>query len=370
MSFVSAAPLAQRRPEATLRPGAHPISPQFLATRACGHAAVTGVVRSKSIFLAGSLPVSASFRGRAPQPPRLCIEAKKGGMSADFDDSEWDSEKGLGTELTTGTWADGIEALERQMRIDAESKGAGRVVSSMKLTRQDLLQPGAVLTFHKVTTQVDVGVEDLGPPTTPVVVDLEVQKVRADWFARGEVRTLVNLVCDRCACDYKESIEAPWTMWITTKADLEELPDDEDAVMVMGPNVDAIDISGVVRDTVYSSVPSRCLCKQDCKGLCQRCGADLNAGECGCGGDEPGPEDVPLQWAGLAELVKSGALDAAFKDKGGKGRGQGLSKGLAKGGPKAGAPPSTPEPSASSEAPKRRGRPRKRPLTPGNPDLN
>jgi uncharacterized protein len=41
------------------------------------------------------------------------------------------------------------------------------------------------------------------------------------------------------------------------------------------------------------------LCREDCKGLCQSCGADLNAGLCSC---EQG--EVDPRWAALAELKK------------------------------------------------------------------
>jgi uncharacterized protein len=46
------------------------------------------------------------------------------------------------------------------------------------------------------------------------------------------------------------------------------------------------------------------LCREDCRGLCPRCGADLNEGECAC---EPGPVDN--RWAGLAQLKSSGKLE-------------------------------------------------------------
>ena len=42
------------------------------------------------------------------------------------------------------------------------------------------------------------------------------------------------------------------------------------------------DISESVFDTVLLSMDLRYLCKPDCKGLCSKCGADLNEEECGC----------------------------------------------------------------------------------------
>jgi DUF177 domain-containing protein len=45
---------------------------------------------------------------------------------------------------------------------------------------------------------------------------------------------------------------------------------------------DVIDLLPLVRDTVLLGIPSHPLCRLDCAGLCARCGAELNAGPCGC----------------------------------------------------------------------------------------
>lgn len=43
-----------------------------------------------------------------------------------------------------------------------------------------------------------------------------------------------------------------------------------------------IDLSPAVREQILLSVPASPLCREDCKGLCPRCGKDLNDGDCGC----------------------------------------------------------------------------------------
>ena len=45
---------------------------------------------------------------------------------------------------------------------------------------------------------------------------------------------------------------------------------------------DGIDLAPVVRDVVIAALPIRNLCRPDCKGLCPKCGADLNQADCGC----------------------------------------------------------------------------------------
>lgn len=45
---------------------------------------------------------------------------------------------------------------------------------------------------------------------------------------------------------------------------------------------DVIDITEPLRESLLLAEPLQALCKDDCKGLCPVCGADLNSGDCGC----------------------------------------------------------------------------------------
>ena len=58
-----------------------------------------------------------------------------------------------------------------------------------------------------------------------------------------------------------------------------------------------LDVAAWARDAVAEVLPMSVLCREECAGLCARCGADLNAGPCDCTDDEGDP-----RWAALAEL--------------------------------------------------------------------
>jgi uncharacterized protein len=56
---------------------------------------------------------------------------------------------------------------------------------------------------------------------------------------------------------------------------------------------DTIDLLPEIKDMVIVSLPIKPLCRDDCKGLCTQCGADLNSGPCQCGGaSAPSPFDT------------------------------------------------------------------------------
>jgi len=52
---------------------------------------------------------------------------------------------------------------------------------------------------------------------------------------------------------------------------------------------DQIDIAPEVTKTILVNLPMRFICREDCRGLCSLCGADLNNGQCQCPRDELDP---------------------------------------------------------------------------------
>ena len=45
---------------------------------------------------------------------------------------------------------------------------------------------------------------------------------------------------------------------------------------------DEIDLTPLVHEQTILALPTRPLCRETCRGLCPRCGANLNSGACGC----------------------------------------------------------------------------------------
>ncbi len=72
-------------------------------------------------------------------------------------------------------------------------------------------------------------------------------------------------------------------------------PDDPDAFMIDTQHV--LDMTEAARQAWLLALPMQVLCRDDCAGLCPDCGADRNAGDCGC---KQGPIDV--RWAALVRL--------------------------------------------------------------------
>jgi uncharacterized protein len=73
-----------------------------------------------------------------------------------------------------------------------------------------------------------------------------------------------------------------------------EAPPEEEAYKVDGLE---IDIEPMLRDAVVLALPLTPVCSEGCKGLCARCGQNLNEGGCACRDDDMDP-----RWAALSDL--------------------------------------------------------------------
>ncbi len=75
-------------------------------------------------------------------------------------------------------------------------------------------------------------------------------------------------------------------------------PEGEDDDYIEAPDY-MLDTDALLRDDILLELPSKLLCKDSCKGLCPKCGKNLNEGDCGCPVREPDP-----RFAALSALLK------------------------------------------------------------------
>jgi len=111
---------------------------------------------------------------------------------------------------------------------------------------------------------------------TPVSVLGEIRNRLGIVTMQAEARFTYRAPCDRCAEPTERQFTVP--MEHTLVAQLNN--DDNDDFLVV-ENM-RLDVDDLVRSDVLLSLPTKYLCKEDCKGLCTKCGANLNLGACAC----------------------------------------------------------------------------------------
>jgi len=100
---------------------------------------------------------------------------------------------------------------------------------------------------------------------------------------RGRLRSSARLECVRCL----RTFDLPFTVDLTVVADraggrgrLEEQLEADDYMMFHDGR--QLDLREQAREALLLELPITPHCREDCRGLCPRCGADLNQGCCGC----------------------------------------------------------------------------------------
>jgi len=109
----------------------------------------------------------------------------------------------------------------------------------------------------------------------------------------GSISVTIVLACDRCLekfgypmeIDFQLAVELAGKDQTLALAEHECDRNEMDVVFLDEP---VIDISDILYQQVVLGVPQKSLCRNDCRGFCGNCGADLNKNECHCRMDDDG----------------------------------------------------------------------------------
>ena len=148
---------------------------------------------------------------------------------------------------------------------------------------------------QSVPFSVNVDLRDLQyglsyPVTEDVIAEGSVRNTAGVLVMTGSVKTCIHGTCDRCAGDFTQNVEFPIDVVLVKELANEE-NEDEWVFPLVG---DAADLEEIVRTVFVLNMDSQLLCKPDCKGLCCRCGKNLNDGPCECE-KEPDPRFAALK---------------------------------------------------------------------------
>lgn len=109
----------------------------------------------------------------------------------------------------------------------------------------------------------------------------------------GNTSLTIAIPCDRCLTD----VATVFPVEIRKEIDLVKLAA-EDSEEVEDTNYmieKQLDVDQLIFGEILVSWPMKVLCKDDCKGICKRCGINLNLATCQCQKTEPDPRMAAIQ---------------------------------------------------------------------------
>lgn len=114
----------------------------------------------------------------------------------------------------------------------------------------------------------------------PISISLKIDLAADELIINGVIKTNVELVCSRCLKKTKQSL-------VSNKFNL----------MLDVRDIDNVDISDDIREEILMLLPVKPLCRDDCSGICPKCGQDLNIKKCSCK-----IEKQDLRWSNLNKI--------------------------------------------------------------------
>jgi uncharacterized protein len=134
----------------------------------------------------------------------------------------------------------------------------------------------------------------------PVELAFDIFKDKDQFRLAGGVKTTLELPCGRCLEPFMLPVDASFDLRYqphTENTGEGEREVEEDDLTTAFYENDEIDLGHLMHEQFYLALPMKPLCREDCRGLCPVCGANLNAGACGCN-----PQWEDPRFAALKEL--------------------------------------------------------------------
>ena len=154
-------------------------------------------------------------------------------------------------------------------------------------------RPGESVSYSASVDLSDLLYGTSYPVTEPVLASGTVRNTAGVLVMKGMITTCIHGICDRCAADFDREMEIPIDAVLVTELANEENEDE----WVFPLDGDSADLEDIVRTIFVLNMDSKLLCSEDCKGLCCRCGKNLNEGPCDC------QKEIDPRLAALKQLL-------------------------------------------------------------------
>ena len=154
-------------------------------------------------------------------------------------------------------------------------------------------RPGESVSFSVSVDLSDLRYGTSYPVSQPVLASGTVRNTAGVLVMKGEISTCIHGICDRCAADFTRDVEIPIDVVLVEELTNEDSEDE----WVFPLEADSADLDDIVRTVFVLNMDSKLLCKPDCKGLCHRCGKNLNQEDCTC------QKELDPRFAALRQLL-------------------------------------------------------------------
>lgn len=119
----------------------------------------------------------------------------------------------------------------------------------------------------------------------PFKADIDIYRAGDKFVLQGQIEGRAIVRCDRCLESFELDSRSRFDVFFSllgndvSEKEAELAEADMEVEYIRG---EEIDLDDILREQIYLSLPVKLICRPDCRGLCPRCGTNLNAAQCGC----------------------------------------------------------------------------------------
>lgn len=159
----------------------------------------------------------------------------------------------------------------------------------MRIRVDEIAEAGRQLHFHWDDTRLRQFISEEDPfelsLLRPVNVDLDIQKRPDHIHVHGILKGFLQVSCHRCLREFEFRLAETFDVYLMPEREIPEAEELElelrDMEYEFFDGV-VIEIDQLVAEQIFLSLPVKVLCSEDCRGLCPRCGTNLNEENCRC----------------------------------------------------------------------------------------
>ena len=142
-----------------------------------------------------------------------------------------------------------------------------------------------------IAGQVALGLGEGRAPEAALSGELTLQNLESRVVASGTLHAGGTAECARCLAAFPLEWEVPVEFMVLRDTHSDER---EGETLLIMQRDGEVDLADALRESAALAYPQSTICREDCRGLCAGCGADLNDGPCGCAAEPTDP-----RWAAL-----------------------------------------------------------------------
>ncbi|MGX4598773.1 YceD family protein [Faecalimicrobium sp. JNUCC 81] len=138
--------------------------------------------------------------------------------------------------------------------------------------------------------------------SSPISVDGKISNTNKGLYLDVDVSFIIVDKCSRCLEEVEVPIEYSIQGFLVKENFDEDTFEDDDAFIYDGQAINIVDL---IEQTLDFKLPAQVLCNEDCEGLCQGCGVNLNKEECSCNEIANDEETIDPRFAKLKDIFKN-----------------------------------------------------------------